>query len=471
MQNVTVNTQTTEAELTVLICDQSVQNLPDFVAQEFESVTSNKKLTSSTVNCEAGRFLILKADDKVWLKDNGENYRILGKKVVDYLRAQNLTTATIKLPTESKIAQTLTEGIILGDYKYLLNRSGDAATRDELTISIPGFDDDVEAGTVIAQAQNFARKLGDMPPNLMNPIAFIEEAEKEFDGLANIELKKIVGNDELRAAGFPGIVQVGMSGSTAPALLEIRYTPASPVGDNKLALVGKGLTFDAGGISLKPSAGMWQMKGDMGGAVAVIGAMRIIAAQQPNVPVVTYIPLAENLPDSVAQRPGDIYQARNGKFIHVDNTDAEGRLVLSDVLTYACEEGATHVVDAATLTGAVLLALGKSVGAVMSNNDDWAQTVKESGECAGEAWWQLPLYGEYRAQLDHQHADLNNTGGRNAGTITAGIFLSEFITEGVKWAHCDVAGTAMQFDADWRYYTKGMSGFAVRSFANLVNTL
>ena len=180
--------------------------------------------------------------------------------------------------------------------------------------------------------------------------------------------------------------------------------------------------------------------------------------------------LAENLPDSDAQRPGDIYRARNGKYIHVDNTDAEGRLVLSDVLTYACEQGATHLVDIATLTGACLVALGDRIAAVLGRHEGWTQKVRAVGQEVGEEFWPLPLYGEYRSYIDHPHADVNNTGGAFGGTITAGLFLAEFVPENVHWAHCDIAGPAMQ-TGGWRYYAKGMTGFGARTLARLATKL
>jgi leucyl aminopeptidase len=176
------------------------------------------------------------------------------------------------------------------------------------------------------------------------------------------------------------------------------------------------------------------------------------------------------MPDKNAQRPGDIYRARNGKYIHVDNTDAEGRLVLADVLTYAAEKGATHVVDIATLTGACLVALGDKISGLLGRNQTFLDQVRAAGQDVGEEYWQLPLYGEYRALLDHPHADINNTGGRNGGTITAAIFLSEFIPDTVKWAHLDIAGPAMQ-SGGWRYYAKGMTGVATRTLARIAHKL
>jgi leucyl aminopeptidase len=283
-------------------------------------------------------------------------------------------------------------------------------------------------------------------------------------------VKTVSGLRELAKAGFPGLCQVGVAGSAEPALVEIAYKPKKAKGKAKLALVGKGLTFDSGGISLKPGDKMWEMKADMGGAAAVYAAMKAIAILAPAVPVTAYLALAENMPDSKAQRPGDIYVTRKGISIHVDNTDAEGRLVLADVLTYACEQGATHLVDVATLTGACLVALGDKVAGLFSRHDDWATQVRAAGQAVGEELWRLPLHGEYRSLMDHPHADINNIGGRNGGAITAALFLSEFVDPAVKWAHLDVAGPVIQ-TGGWRCYAKGMTGFATRSLVRLAEDL
>lgn len=255
-------------------------------------------------------------------------------------------------------------------------------------------------------------------------------------------------------------------------------------------------TFDSGGISIKPSDKMWEMKADMSGAAAVCAAMSYLVRHRVPLRVSAYFALAENLPGSQAQRPGDIYRARNGKYVHVDNTDAEGRLVLSDVLTYACENGATHVVDVATLTGACVVALGEKVAGVMGRDPAWVREVRQAGRAAGEELWPLPLWGEYREMINHPHADVNNSAGRcvlpiircprisadwpfafavlrcsrYGGTLTAGLFLNEFVAENVQWAHLDIAGPAIQ-TSGWRYYTKGMTGFATRTLIQLAQAM
>ncbi|MBA3709273.1 MAG: leucyl aminopeptidase family protein [Planctomycetes bacterium] len=418
-----------------------------------------------------GRFLLLKPDEKPWLV-GGENWRLLGRDIADSLRATKGDSALVLVHGRGANVQALVEGVALGDYRFNLCRSGKESKRNRIAVHIPGQADAVKAGLLTAASQNLARELADMPPNQLNPQTFAARARKLLSG-TGVDVRITSGVGSLRKAGFPGLAQVGMAGSADPCLVEMHYKPSKKRKSRKdvrLALVGKGITFDSGGISLKPGDKMWEMKGDMSGAAAVLGAMAWVAEREPSIPISGYLCLAENMPDRGAQRPGDIYQARNGKWIHVDNTDAEGRLVLSDVLTYAGECGATHIVDIATLTGACMVALGDRMGGLMGRGEAFLQSVRAAGQEAGEEFWQLPLYGEYRSLLDHPHADINNIGGRYGGAITAGIFLSEFVPENVQWAHLDIAGPAIQ-SGGWRYYAKGMTGFSTRTLIRLAQKL
>jgi len=466
--SVTVTADSRASDLTVLIVGHFGGKAAKPVQDIAAKVAAGDLSSGQRILTDAGQFLVIKPDDKAWLI-GGEAWRLLGNDIVNHARNAGAKSVSVPLEGSAADAQSLTEGVILGDYRYLTYRSGKAAKRSALIVRIPGAKAAVAIGIRVAQAQNFARMLTDAPANAINPETFITTVRKQLRGTGLI-ITAIQGVAALRKAGFPGLVQVGKAGSAAPAMLEIRYTPKKAKGKAKLALVGKGITFDTGGISIKPGSQMWEMKGDMGGAAAVVGAMQIIAASKPSVPVTAYCALAENMPDSTAQRPGDIYKARNGKFIHVDNTDAEGRLVLADVLTYACEKGATHMVDVATLTGACLVALGENIAAVMGRHEAWTQAVRSAGQEVGEEFWPLPLYGQYRSLLDHPHADINNIGGRYGGSITAGIFLSEFVDEKVHWVHCDIAGPVIQ-SGGWRYYAKGMTGFATRTLARIAHSL
>ncbi len=468
MHDITVTAASGRSDITVVVIGHCAAKLPKLVNAQAVRIAKGEASAPMNLVAAEGRYLLVKPDEKAWLV-GGENWRLLGREIVDAVRGAKAGSATVLLQGKTANPQALAEGLVLADYRYNVLRNGKEGKRAEITVRLPGHGEAVETGVLIAGAQNLARELADMPPNLLNPQTFAERARRELRG-TGLNVKITSGTRDLRKAGFPGLAQVGMAGSAEPALVEIHYQPKKRRSAKHLALVGKGITFDSGGISLKPGDKMWEMKADMSGAAAVLAAMRIIATQRPSLAVSGYLCLAENMPDRNAQRPGDIYRARNGKYIHVDNTDAEGRLVLADVLTYACESGATHMVDVATLTGACMVALGDRIGGLMGRHPAFLETVRNAGLDVGEEHWQLPLYGEYRGMLDHPHADINNTGGRFGGAITAGIFLSEFVPETVKWAHLDIAGPAIQ-PGGWRYYAKGMTGFATRTLARIAQRL
>ncbi len=460
-------------ELIAMVIGHSSARLPRVVEAAAARMAKGEGPAREMLLTPEGRYLLIKPEEKPWLI-GGEAWRILGGRIAEAVRTAKVTTAEILVGGKAEIP-ALVEGLILGDYRFDQLRSGKEAERKPLTIHLPGHSGIIEAiaaGTATARAQNLARELCDLPPNLLNPEIFAKRALAELRGLS-VQTKTIAGCAALRRAGFPGLAQVGQAGSAAPHLIELHWRPrgvAPGARSVRLALVGKGITFDSGGISLKPGDKMWEMKADMSGAAAVLAAMTQIARDKVPVAVDAYLCLAENMPDSLAQRPGDIYKARNGKSIHVDNTDAEGRLVLADVLTYACERGATHVVDVATLTGACVVALGEGIGGLMGRGEGFLELVRSAGLDVGEEHWPLPLYGEYRELLDHPHADINNIGGRWGGAITAGLFLAEFVPDTVKWAHLDIAGPAIR-TGGWRYYAKGMTGFSTRTLVNLARKL
>ena len=454
------------AQLTVIVVGHCARKLPRPIEEVAARLGAGTIKGAQTVVSEDGAFLLVKPDAKAWLT-GGEEWRLLGGQIVEAARAQKASAVTVLVEGAQAKVAALAEGCALGDYRFDLLRSGEAAKRTRLLVRIPGFAREVAGGAAIAKAQNLARELADLPGNLLNPVTFAARALKELRG-AGAKVTVIAGATRLRRAGFPGLAQVGQAGSAEPQLVEIRYVPPGRKrGGSHLAIVGKGITFDSGGISLKPGDKMWEMKGDMSGAAATLAAMTRILREKPDFPVSAFLCLAENMPDSRAQRPGDIYRARNGKTIHVDNTDAEGRLILADVLTYAAETGATHIVDIATLTGACLVALGENVAGALGRHEAWTRQVRDAGQAVGEEIWPLPLHGEYRKLLDHAHADINNIGGRMGGAITAGIFLSEFVPETVQWVHLDIAGPAMA-TSGWRCYAKGFTGFGTRTLIELV---
>jgi leucyl aminopeptidase len=364
------------------------------------------------------------------------------------------------------------EGAVLGTYvfdKYRQERDEFFAKEASLTIlAHPDHQADAEARRArylwVSENVNRARDLINEPGNAVVPET-IAAAAAEIAREVELEVE-VLDPAALQAKGYAGILRVG-AGSTNPGRMVILRHVPKKVSKETIALVGKGITFDSGGISLKPGDKMWEMKGDMAGAAAVLYAMRALGKIRPDVRVLGILCCAENMPDASAQRPGDIFTAKNGKSVMVDNTDAEGRLVLLDGLARAGEEGATHVVDIATLTGAVVRALGPSVAGVMGTDRELVRRVIRSGENHGEPFWELPLVEEYKESLKTPYADLNNiAAGGLAGAITAGLFLREFVPSGAAWAHLDIAGPMFK-DKEWKYFDAGAIGFGVKTLVDL----
>ena len=294
---------------------------------------------------------------------------------------------------------------------------------------------------------NLARSLVNLPGNMLSP-AELADGAREVARQTGLEVD-VLTERRMKRLGMGAILAVGQGSSRPPRLVLLRYDGVGGGGGGRAGagrrcygFVGKGITFDSGGISIKPSSGMWEMKYDMSGAAAVLGAMQTIASLQPRARVLGVMACAENLPSGTASRPGDIVTARNGKTIEIISTDAEGRLVLADAIAYTIERGATHLVNLATLTGACVVALGHEASGLMTNDPRWADEVKRAAQRAGERVWELPLFDEYREDIKSKVADIKNVGaGRSAGTIAGGMFLKEFAGE-TPWVHLDIAGTA-----------------------------
>ncbi len=319
-----------------------------------------------------------------------------------------------------------------------------------------------ERARLCAEAQNRARDLQSLPANVATP-AFLGRRAREVASHHELVTTEVFGRDWLEEKRMGGILSVARGSAEEPQLIVLRYAGGGE--GPTLGLVGKGVTFDTGGISIKPSAGMHEMKMDMSGAAAVLEAVTAIAELSLPVDVVAVIPSTENMPSGTAVKPGDVITQYNGKTVEVNNTDAEGRLILADALTYAIELGAERVVDLATLTGAVLIALGSTFAAVVSNDDELAAEVEAAGATSGELVWRLPLHPEFKALMKGTVADLSNLASkRKAGTITAAAFLEEFVGE-TPWAHVDIAGTA--WDVGREYTGNDASGFGVRLLVEL----
>ncbi len=377
----------------------------------------------------------------------------------------------------SAAAQALAEGSIVGTYSFnkYKKSSNNGDSRLE-TLNIVEFDDSkipevrsgAGAGVTAGKAQNFARDLVNEPANVLSPELMKEEAERiSKDRGLNCRVLSI---DECRSIGMNAYAGVAQ-GSHQPAwFVHISYEGDPSNASNNVWLVGKSITFDSGGLSLKPSRGMVTMKGDMGGGAAVLGAMMIVGAQKPRINVHAVLPITENMPGGGAQRPGDVVQAMNGKYIEIDNTDAEGRLTLADALGYARSNGAARIVDVATLTGAARVALGTGNAAVFGNDETLLKSVMSAAADAGDGMWRLPLDATSKRQNRSDIADVKNSGGAPAGSITAAHFISEF-AEDTPWVHIDIAAVSMVASSRGMFRTSGATGAPTRTLANLVSFL
>ncbi len=381
---------------------------------------------------------------------------------------------TRKLESET-LVQAIVEGALIGQMSGGLYRSKDEPAVEIETLDLvselpdpPNFERAMRVGTAMAEATNLARMLGDEPSNVMTPSELALRAQKmaEQEGLGF----EALGEDEMKRLGMGALLAVSRGSEEPARLIVLSYEPSAtgdaPRASELIALVGKGITFDSGGISIKPAAKMEDMKYDMGGGAAVIGAMQAIARLRPNVRVIGLVPASENLPSGRAVKPGDVVRSLSGKTIEVVNTDAEGRLVLADAITYAISRGATCIVDAATLTGACVIALGETRAAVMGTDRQLIDDLVKAGEQCSERLWPMPLDNEYGEIIRSDIADLKNVGDRTAGSITAGFFLKHFVGS-VPWAHLDIAGTAWT-EKEKPYIAKGATGFGVRLMATFV---
>jgi leucyl aminopeptidase len=315
----------------------------------------------------------------------------------------------------------------------------------------------------MAEAQNFARDLVNEPANRLTP-AKMAEAARAMASQFQLDCE-VLEREQMEKLGMGALLGVAQGSAQPPVLIVVRYQPAQADSPARLGLVGKGVTFDTGGISIKPAEGMEKMKYDMAGGAAMLGAMRAIAQLKPAIAVTAFIPCVENMPGSRAQRPGDIVTAMSGKTIEVVNTDAEGRLILADALTYARKQGCTHLVDAATLTGSIVVALGHLNVGLFANDDAMRDRVLQAAKAEGERMWPMPLEDDYKDYLKSAFADLPNAGPRWGGPITAAIFLKEF-AEDTPWVHLDIAGTAW-LEESKPFLAKGPTGVPVRTLVRL----
>ena len=412
-------------------------------------------------------------------KDKFKTYQLgrLAGAAVRFLRTRGVRQMAwvVSPETGADHIQPVVEGAILADYDsdpYRTERNGDYSIG---TLVLAGeslnaseeFNAAVERGQAMGDAANFARTLVNEPANRMTPTVLAQRAS-EMAGRMGLEFQEL-GEEEIRSLKMGAFLAVAQGSAEPPRLLVLRYLPHDAPESPVIGLVGKGITFDSGGISLKPSQNMHEMKTDMAGGASMLGVMQAIAQIRLKVRVIALIPATENMPGAKAYRPGDVITSMSGKTIEVLNTDAEGRLALADSLTYARQLGCNVLIDAATLTGAIVVALGNITTGVFGRDQEWVNRVVESGAATGERMWQMPVDDEYRDLYKSSIGDLANTGGRPGGSITAAMFVGEF-AEDTPWVHLDIAGTAWSND-EKPWLAKGPTGVPVRTLVHLLARL
>ncbi len=415
----------------------------------------------------AGAVLLVGAGDKAQLTSNVIR-RVLGRASSALPRFGTVATTFPQAITGKGAAdavQAAVEGIVLGTYRFDRYKTAGSETKALTRITVLGSAradakvarDAVKRGQVVAEAVCWARDLVNTPAGDMPPAEIAREAQKMA---REVGLRcKIWGKPELEKGGFGGILGVGAGSVNPPRLIELWYKGAGT--ETPIALTGKGIAFDSGGLSIKDAKGMETMKCDMGGAASILATMRVIAILKPKINVIAAIPSSENMPSGSATKPGDVLTHRGGTTSEVLNTDAEGRLVLADALAYLAEKKPKVIIDTATLTGACMIALGDQITGAMGNDDALFRDIGAAGDAVGETMWQLPLYGDYRRLIDSTVADVKNIGERYGGAISAAWFLAEFVGD-TPWIHLDIAGPAWA-DKVSDLGPKGGTGVPVRT--------
>ena len=483
----------TPAQVVLLTSDKTLSAAAKSVLEggEFKAAPNETLLLHAPAGLQAKRILIVGLGKTAAPKPGAEkifaaplnDLRKAAATAVRFAKPRGIRETAILMPTAvsgwtalppGPCIQAISEGIILGDFDTDTYRSDrkDQSVQSVKIVASKADRADAETalreGTILAESQNFARSLINEPGNVINPTTLGERAAAMA---AEVGLTaEIYGAEKLHELKMGAFWAVAQGSDQPPALIVLTYTPESSAPNAPvLGLVGKGITFDTGGISIKPADGMEKMKYDMGGGAAMLGAMRAIAQLKPSIKVICVVCAAENMLSGRAYRPGDIVTAMSGKTIEVNNTDAEGRMVLADGLTYARSLGATHLIDAATLTGAVAIALGVLNAGVFANDEAIYEHFTKALGITGERFWRLPLEDDYRDQIKSTIADIMNTGmNRYGGAINAAMFLKEF-AEDTPWVHLDIAAVAWVDEAK-PWSARGPTGIPVRSVVEWVRS-
>jgi leucyl aminopeptidase len=457
--------------------DQALAGLLRKLAKsgELTGKTLEFTLIHAPAGVKAARLLLVGAGKREQF--NGATLRKIAGAALRYLKSRSIKNFAVVAregDSAEETAQAVVEGALAANFetdKYKTDRKND---KNIETIFIAGYSDAERAagerglskGRIIAEAQNFTRDLVNEPSNKLTPRILAEKAEamaKEAGLSVEILDEKKIADLKMGA-----LLSVSQGGPEPPRMIVVTYNPSNAKpGAPVIGLIGKAVTFDTGGISIKPADGMEKMKYDMAGGATMLGVMRALAALKPNVKVICVVPSTENMPGGAAQKPGDIQTAMSGKTIEVLNTDAEGRLILADGVHYAKQLGATHLVDAATLTGAIVVALANINVGVFGSDQAWTDKLLASAKAVGEKMWQLPMDDEYREFIKGSFADIQNIGsGKGGGSITGAWFIREFAGDS-PWIHLDIAGTAWNDDAK-PWLAKGPTGVALRTLVHLV---
>lgn len=448
--------------------------ITDFVLKKdkFEGKFGATYLLQTYGKIPANKVLVVGLGEKEKLTLN--KLREVSAKVVkkaQSIKAKKICIDLGKLEFDpSDSGQVVAEGALIGEYSFDKYKS-DKAKKDEKKIEefvlvekteekFAKLKSGADKGVKIANAMAFARDLSNEPAQYATP-AKLAEIAKKIEGVKT----KIHEKDEIEKMGMGAFLAVGKGSSQSPKFIHIKYTP-SGTPKRKIALIGKGITFDSGGLDIKPASSMLTMKDDMSGAACILSIMNTLKLFNPDVEIHGIVAACENMPGCSAYKPGDILTAKNKKTIEVDNTDAEGRLTLADALCFACELGVDEVIDIATLTGACMVALGTQAAGIMGNSQELIDKLQKASETSGERYWQLPMFEEYFEGLKSDVADMRNTGSRWGGASAAGLFLQEFVKD-VDWVHLDIAGVAF-LEKPQKELSKGATGAGVRTLLNYI---
>ena len=355
------------------------------------------------------------------------------------------------------------EGFVLGSYRFIKYKSDPSPSKIQRVSFIDAGEAALRGGCILAEATTLARDLVNEPPASLTPMVLAERA-REMSDVSGLEFAEL-GETELAERGFGGMMGVAQGSAEPPRLIRLKYAPAGAT--TRVAIVGKAVTFDSGGLSLKPMQSMMDMKTDMSGGAAVIAAMSALPRLGPNIEVDAYVPTVENMPGGRSLRPGDVITQYGGRTTEVLNTDAEGRLILGDALALASENQPDAIVDIATLTGSISVALGSKIAGVFSTSDELSAELRDAAASCGETLWPMPLADEYAGELDSQIADCKNVGSRYGGAIIAALFLKPFVQQRIPWAHLDIAGVARS-DKDYDEISKGGTGVGTRTLISWI---